>query len=474
MSAHDRFEASIGKARWWQGESISIDIQVSTRAGEPSVSVPVPFAPTDPDVRVFVSRDDGPEVSLMPDVTHPSPRVSVPPSDILMTELTLGDDFARDPGVYTMRVEWADHGSQTLSFEVVSVHRMTLTTTRTEYGEAPVVHALGTVSGPGLGALVEHRYEVSVEEISVYERTFAATQLSTDSELEGAIGVHEAQDSLAWFLGWDARGLLARPGWEVEGFARHDWPEGLRPTLVRPALERDDGRLRALLVDERGEAWSIDFSPPRIEEESPQGSDDWDDEFLVPGDVQQGSLGRLNEGSVLGARAIQSPAGVMLVATAKTALVHAMVRGEALEQPRALELPGEVLSPEPELHVGDDGIVSAAVVVARDTPDGHHEIGLVVVRLEPGVDVNARWLGVLREDVVEAAIALAPDPNGQPRVIAALRSASGWLCLGDEGGHWSARRAPEGLLSPLMVTAAAGVIHVAVHGDHGPSLLRLA
>ena len=437
---------TLKRARFWEGEPITLGIRVATDPGAAAVDVPLPFSPADSDVRVFVARDDGDPVAIGPASPRTGSRVTVPSGDLLLTELAVHEWVQLEPGAYALDVVWSGYGAQTVEFEVVPVERMTLTMV----GHAPTLRAVGTVSGPGFGALVEQQYRTGYDDETVYERDSAMTTFVADAPLRAAVPAG------AWIAGVDAGGLVARANPEVAGMARHAWPDGAA-TVVPPASPTDGSGLRVLTLGADGALHALDFDPPCTETEAPTGPDDWDDEILVPGPVRCVALGRLPGA----ASAVRD--GDRVVGVAGRRLVFATLRGDELVDPGGVDLPGEALS----VAAVQDG---TAAVVVRSEERG---IGFVVTPLSGDTAATEQWLGVPPHPPTEAAAAFAPGADGTLLAVCAIRCGDAGLYLGDITGRVLPVAVPAGLLSPLVVTAAAGAFHVAVAAKDGPTLLRV-
>jgi len=162
------------------------------------------------------------------------------------------------------------------------------------------------------------------------------------------------------------------------------------------------------------------------------------------------------------------------VATARGGLLHARIAGNALVARGRIELDARILSADPAVEVSSDGAVKVAVVVAKEREDLSDalDFGIARVRLVASPEVEFRWLGVLEQIPVAAAVSFAPAADAEAVPCCVVLDAEQTLHFGDWSGSVRRAAAPASLCSPLTVTALLGEPHVAVASSEGPRLWR--
>jgi hypothetical protein len=473
---------------FWRGEAIGLQIRILTALEAEPVQVPVPFELSQAGVTLVIRSADGKEVVLEPAHDHASQTRTLPPGDLYETEIALERVHSFEPGSYEVRVEWRPWGmsvlTDTVSFQVAEPTTMTLSIVGPLPADPTWLRAVGTVSGtvsgePALGALLDLTFGPEIEDDTEFVCTRTVGRYRRTEPLTAAVPVQSLATSADWMAGRDTKGLFARPGFEVQGVARHDWSEDDPPQVVVPGIESEDG-LRVFTVTRGGQLAAVEFAPPRVEVEQPSGPDDWDDEILVPGPVSHMELGSIGEG-VLGARAVGASNEVYVVAATRGGLRYARLRSHELTQTGRVEIEARVLSTDPAVHSDESGAVVAAVVVAREVPQEPDapenpdalQIGIARVLIGSDAAVDYRWLGVLESIPVSAAVSFVAEPGGGHSPLSAVLDTEHFLHLGTWSGRWSRVAAPSALLSPLTVTAAQDAPHVAVSTPAGPRLQRL-
>lgn len=475
MTAPVSLEASLPYPVFWRGEPILVRVQLMTEVGAAPVHVPVPFDVFAPGVTVVVYPPEGPEVTLAAPAAAVGQSSPLKGGDLRESNLALDRVYAFAPGTYEVRIEWAPAGmptlSDTVSFAVVEPAAMTLAIAGIDGAESPELRAVGSVSGAGLGALLELLFRPAIDDDSSYTCAATVKRYVGRDPVGPATAVQVLQASGDWCAGRDAAGVLARVGFEMQGAGRHDWAADA-PHVVAPAIESEDG-LRVFTVTRDGQLGVLHFALPLTEVEPASGPDDWDDEVLVPGPVTASDLGSLGE-SVLGARALAHGDQVHIALVARGALLQRTLSGGSLGDGRRVELDARVLSTEPATRLDEHGAVLAAVVVAREAERlDALEVGLALVHFGASASVEYRWLGVLESIPVSASVAFAPDGEGQLAPLGAVLDTEHVLHVGAWSGSFTLVAAPAALLTPLTITAALGAPHVAVSTAEGPRLLRL-
>lgn len=491
MTNRVRLHSSLSRSRFWCGEPIPLAITIENLDDAQPLAVPVPFAPSRSEIRFLLqgTADTAP-IALGPVTPSDGPSVQLPPADFYMTEASLTEWHTFDPGAYTLEVRWTHAAGETLAepvrFEVVAPDAMALAILAGSFPEAPPsLLAVATVSGPGLGVLLERRFCVDIEDDTSYPHAGDATRFVAGHPLAEPIPVFAAAEPNAWVAWSTERGLFARPGHEVEGAAEARWPDESPASVIAPAVETRQGELLVYTLRGDGDCRELvetRFTLPVVEVEEAEGPDDWDDEVLVPGPVNETTIGEIEigEATTTLTRAAEDDVRVLALSPAGdgSTLHHVQVRGGIVKAFATPKLPGVPLPhAEPAAFVDHAGETVAAVTLVRTATEPLDALTLGVMLARFGASgpsaLEEVWLGNLPAAPTSAVVAFSCIETERPFFRCVVLCEDGSVCVGDRTGRWEAHTPAAELLLPLVLTTCIDHAHVGVRGPNGPTLERL-
>jgi hypothetical protein len=343
----------------------------------------------------------------------------------------------------------------------------------------------GQFSGYNLGVLFERRFLAEIDDDSVYRHAGDATRFVAGHSLGEPLPVLAAVEPNAWVAWSTGRALFARPGHEVEGAAEARWPDESRVDVIAPAVETRQGELLVYTLRGEGarrELVETRFTKPIVEVEEAEGPDDWDDEVLVPGPVNQTTIGEIEigEGTATLTRAAEDDVRVLALSAFEdgSAVHHAQVRGGIVSAFATSKLPGVPLPhAQPAAFANHAGETVAAIALTRTAaePLGTRTLGVMLARFGasgPAV-IEEVWLGNLPAAPASAVVAFSCIETERPFFRCVVLCENGLVCVGDRTGRWETLTFTAELLLPLVLTTCADHAHVGVRGPNGPTLERL-
>lgn len=293
----------------WLGEAVTASIEVRHIDGPAPVELPAHWTVGDSWLSVGLTFR-GERVTL----THSPDEIDESDSPRTISLVNLGNyslDLRLDQwheftaGRYALTVQTrlpqCESRSASIEFEVFDPQASFLVASQPD-GQHGSLCATIAVSGERHAAIFERTFEGDVENDLDLTRWQDRQRLTLDRSVAG-LATPSSAASHRWLLWRDIDGICASPGIDSFGaiaregvaFARSS-DAGASSIVLEPAFEQPDGALLINICEPRENAVALRsqrFLPPVIEIEEPDGPEDWDDEILVPGRVENVDIGEI-------------------------------------------------------------------------------------------------------------------------------------------------------------------------------------
>ncbi|MEM7156323.1 MAG: hypothetical protein AAF799_25945 [Myxococcota bacterium] len=471
------------------GDTVEIEVAIHN-PGQQAMQVCNPSDPDNAELSFHIEGPGGPRT--IRGAGSAAPRIPVEAGEVLRTDIALDQRTSLEPGDYTVSAR-LQLGAEVLESEAVHVKVFEPRTTRfampvgPQRGPSARPTSYVALVGDTVSLIHGHELMPSVEHEGDFDSLPKTRCADPPTVVDRLLSVSAPADAEAQWVAWeDATGLRARvDDAEVQGIAHA--PLAGPHHVVEPLVRRPDGTVSAYVVTgEQSTLQECRFAAPVTEVEPATGPDDWDDEILVAGPVEQRDVGRMPlMPTASGALHDADRSRLVFVTPRNDGLVvmYADIRAGTMAASASALLPGAHPLPDisPVVTAGaEDGETLAHVMSWRPASEsaangaipGSPAVELWSSTLRcsaAGTQViDERRIGSAREPIRSAASAVSWDDTPATRPTVGFLDGAGVLHISKQGGPLVPTTPPETRMLPLALATSEDRTYLFVDTDRGP------